>query len=133
MPTFLISVFSRLSDQIEYASAASDAAVCERLTFIAEREQEQSDALANPLPVEGNVGVHGDGGQAVGVSQDGSSNPWVTSRSGDTAVVGSLALSDDDHHRLDLIWWGVWAAVGMSFVALIAPRFLRAISPERAL
>jgi len=32
----------------------------------------------------------------------------------------------EDRHRLDLIWWGAWALVGLVFVGLIAERWYRA-------
>jgi len=39
-------------------------------------------------------------------------------------------LSDEDHHRLDLMWWGVWAIVGLTLVLLIATPWYRAWNIE---
>jgi hypothetical protein len=38
----------------------------------------------------------------------------------------TATLSDEDHHRLDLMWWGVWALVGLAFVSIIAAPWWRA-------
>lgn len=53
----------------------------------------------------------------------------VTASSG-APVSGTVALSADDAHRLDLAWWGMWALVGLVLVLLIAPRWFRAFSLE---
>jgi hypothetical protein len=42
----------------------------------------------------------------------------------------TATLSDDDHHRLDLMWWGVWALVGLALVSLIAAPWYRAWNYE---
>jgi hypothetical protein len=42
----------------------------------------------------------------------------------------TATLSDEDHHRLDLAWWGVWALVGLAFVGLIAAPWYRAWNIE---
>jgi hypothetical protein len=42
----------------------------------------------------------------------------------------TATLSDEDHHRLDLTWWGVWALVGLGFVSLIAAAWFRAWNIE---
>lgn len=44
-----------------------------------------------------------------------------------------MALTDrmaEDSQRLQLLWWGVWALVGLTLVLLIAPLFFRAWSFE---
>jgi len=37
-----------------------------------------------------------------------------------------VALAEEDQDRLDLLWWGVWANVGLSFTLLVSPMFVRA-------
>jgi len=56
-----------------------------------------TDALlrASPVEVEGEVTGGGGGGGGLGA---------------------------EDQERLNLVWWGVWALVGLSLVALVAPR-----------
>jgi hypothetical protein len=81
-----------------------DVAACERLTFLAETEDANSaklDALlTGPLSIT------------------------CDSTCATSAVTANL--SDDDHHRLDLMWWGVWALVGLAFVSIIAGPWFRA-------
>lgn len=48
--------------------------------------------------------------------------------SGGTSASG---LSADDEHRLDLMWWGVWAFVGLQLVQMIVPLWLGAWGWER--
>jgi hypothetical protein len=37
-----------------------------------------------------------------------------------------LANSEsEDTDKLDLVWWGVWASVGMSFVLVLSPMFVK--------
>ncbi len=43
-----------------------------------------------------------------------------------TTSAQRVALAPVDRNRLDLMWWGAWATVGMMFVLLAAPMFLRA-------
>jgi outer membrane murein-binding lipoprotein Lpp len=53
-------------------------------------------------------------------------------------VSGTVALSPDDATRLDLVWWGAWALVGLAFVGLIVGVWYRAwgfegkLGPNRA-
>jgi len=42
----------------------------------------------------------------------------------------TATLGDEDHHRLDLTWWGVWALVGLAFVSLLATTWYRAWNIE---
>lgn len=43
-----------------------------------------------------------------------------------TEVSGRVALAPDDRNRLDLIWWGAWAALGLGFLNLLLPSLNRA-------
>lgn len=45
----------------------------------------------------------------------------------DEGAGGSGGLSADDRIRLDYIWWGVWALVGLALVGFLAPRWYRAL------
>lgn len=56
--------------------------------------------LADPLPVDCTAGCSGGG--------------------------GSTTLAAADHDALNLIWYGVWALVGLTFVVILAPRFYAA-------
>jgi hypothetical protein len=93
---------------------STDAALCERLTYIANAEYVTASAIDAGLQIQGNVGVHGDGGQAVLVQPDNQANPWPVTSSGETSVAGTVALAEGDAQRLDLIWWGIWLAAGLS-------------------
>jgi hypothetical protein len=42
-----------------------------------------------------------------------------------------VALNTGAIERLDLMWWGVWAAVGVGFVAILAPRWFAAFRVTR--
>jgi hypothetical protein len=84
-----------------------DVAACERLTFIAETEDANAgklDAITAALAAP------------VSVTCDATCASSAT----------TATLSDDDHHRLDLMWWGVWALVGLAFVSIIAAPWYRA-------
>jgi hypothetical protein len=85
-----------------------DVAACERLTFLAETEDANSaklDALlAGPLSITCD----------------------------DTCATSTTeaSLSDEDRHSFNLIWWGVWALVGLAFVSIIAAPWYRAWNIE---
>src|SRR4051794_41139449 len=51
---------------------------------------------------------------------------WIANRLDEPAaaaepVSGTVALDADASSRLDLVWWGSWALVGLGLVAVIAP------------
>jgi hypothetical protein len=50
--------------------------------------------------------------------------------SGGSPVSGTVALSPDDAHRLDLTWWAVWAYVGIALFALLMPLWVSAFGLE---
>jgi hypothetical protein len=50
----------------------------------------------------------------------------LTTTGGATEVAGTVALSDDDASRLDLVWWGVWINSGFLLVLIAAPIWERA-------
>jgi hypothetical protein len=84
-----------------------DVAACERLTFLAETEDANSaklDAITAALAAP------------VSVTCDATCASSAT----------TATLSDEDHHRLDLMWWGVWALVGLAFISIIAVPWYRA-------
>lgn len=37
-----------------------------------------------------------------------------------------VALVEADHESLNLVWWGVWALVGLMFILIVAPRWFAA-------
>lgn len=43
--------------------------------------------------------------------------PWTEP----TPEPATVALSADDAHRLDLLWWGIWGLIGLQLVALVVP------------
>jgi hypothetical protein len=88
-----------------------DVAACERLTFIAETLDAHTATLGS---IDGKL----DGPLSVTCDE-------TCASSATTAT-----LSDEDHHRLDLTWWGVWALVGLGFVSLIAAAWFRAWNIE---
>jgi hypothetical protein len=38
-----------------------------------------------------------------------------------TPTATRVALAPDDRDRLDLMWWGMWALVGLTFVLIVSP------------
>jgi hypothetical protein len=49
-----------------------------------------------------------------------------TTSSGSPTVAGTVALDGDTTARLNLIWWGEWAAVGTLLALIVAPMFTSA-------
>jgi len=56
-----------------------------------------------------------------------------TAGDGPAEVSGTVALSGGDRERLDLAWYGVWAAVGLLLVLMIAPTFLNLLRVTRGM
>jgi len=77
---------------------------------------------ASTVPVSGTV--------TANQGTDGSQDWGVNATSSGTTVA---TLSNEDHHRLDLSWWGTWAIVGLLLAQLIGFRFMRAIDNTRGL
>jgi hypothetical protein len=55
----------------------------------------------------------------------------VLASSSSSSSSGTVALSPDDAHRLDLTWWGCWAAVGVALLAILSPLWVSAFGLER--
>jgi len=79
------------------APCTIDAPLCERLEATVAQLELANTTLA---------GIDANTGTAPGVSE----------------VSGVVALSGDDRERSDLMWWGMWALVGLALVQLIAPQ-----------
>lgn len=61
-------------------------------------------------------------------SGSGTTSTTTTTTTTTTSTVQTVALSQADADRLDLTWYGIWFAVGVSLIALIAPEYKRFVS-----